>query len=104
MPIVLKGSWPACLSTGILLRSKARSFGQPLQGSIVEAPQVEVLGPALLHDPLLVGLGLPASVEDPNMVVLPGKADANLLMLTDYEQWALIDRSGQGRAAGREAL
>ena len=96
MPLTLKGSWPATLSAGILLLSKARRLGIPISVQILEDSMPIIKGPALIRDSLLVGLGLTKSKTDNNLVVVPGDSCAPILLRLGEADWVFVDRSGKG--------
>ncbi len=60
MTVSLQGNSPAALTAGILLLSRARSFGQRLDLEIVGDPLdiTAVEGPALVHSAVLASCGI----------------------------------------------
>ena len=104
LAIYFQGSWPACVSAGVLLYTKARRFGMSLAIHVVdEHVEEQVLPPSMFHSPLLVALGLPHSQYDSSTVIIPGESDAPGLMKLE-NQWYSIDRSGNGFCAETIAL
>jgi hypothetical protein len=99
------GSWPATLTAGILLLSKARSFGQPLRVSILRpANEIAIEGPVLLRSNLLVGVGLPTAKGNGNVVLFPGEAKNPLSVRLEHEGWLRLDRSGAGEMEETKAF
>ena len=105
MSIFFQGSWPACISAGVLLYTKARRFGLSLYINVVDEALLEVdFPPAIFYSPLLVALGVPHAKYDQSTIILSGKSDA-LGRLRFEEKWYAIDRSGFGhRDETRELL
>lgn len=104
VPIYIQGSWPACVSAGVLLYTKARRFGMSLSIHVVDRdlPEIDV-SPTMFYSPLLVALGLPHSRYDSATVIIPGESDAPGEIQIDH-QWYRIDRSGYGNRAETVAL
>ncbi len=109
MNVVLRGSSPATMAAGILLLSRARSFGQRIRVEIVGDP-VEigaVEGPAILHSAAVAGCGVGRELGHGALVVVPGPADAPVAVSisTDgRDGWFYIDRLGGGHHPATQAL
>lgn len=101
MSVELKGASARALTAGILLLSRARSFGLRLDVSVVGDPDdiALVTGPALLYSPVLHSCGVGRGLSEGGTVILPGPAAQPLAVClhTNGEgPWFLVDRSGQG--------
>lgn len=101
MSVELKGASARALTAGILLLSRARSFGLRLDVSIVGDPEdiALVRGPALLYSPVLSSCGVGRGNADSPVVIVPGPAEQPLavcLSLDGLGPWFLVDRCGQG--------
>lgn len=101
MNVALKGSSPATIASGILLLSRARSFGQRIHVEIVGDPgDIGVLeGPALLHSAPLASCGVGRELGSGALVVVPGPAAAPLAVSLSADgraDWFMVDRGGQG--------
>ncbi|MCB9762938.1 MAG: hypothetical protein H6739_24265 [Alphaproteobacteria bacterium] len=110
MDVALKGNSPVALTAGILLLSRARSFGIPQpQVSILGDPTdiTPVLGPAILHSHVLASCGVGREVGKGALVVITGPPDAPLLVSLAQEglgSWFAVDSGGQGLHPGTRAL
>jgi hypothetical protein len=101
MNIALKGTSPATMVAGILLLSRARSFGQRVKVEIVGDPgDIGVVeGPAILHSAPLASCGVGREYGSGALVVVPGPARAPLavsLTPDGRSEWFFVDRSGEG--------
>ena len=99
--VVLDGSWPTKLTTGILLLSKSRSFGIPIKVNIVGAPSTlpPVNGPGVVHCHVLSSCGVGRELGQGPLVVVPGPpADPVLMCLEPHGEgeWFTVDSSGVG--------
>ena len=75
MTVSLQGNSPAALTAGILLLSRARSFGQRLQVEVV-GPADEVTpveGPAIVHSAVLASCGIGRRLGSGALVIVPGR-------------------------------
>ena len=65
MTVELKGNSGTCLTAGILLLTRARSFGQRLAVAIVGSADeiTPIKGPALLHSPVFGNMWSRAALE-----------------------------------------
>lgn len=102
MSIILKGPSAAALTAGILLLSRARSFGLRLDVAIVgDADDIaEVKGPALVWSPVLAGCGVGRVANEGGIVVIPGPASEPLALCLAPDgvgDWFLVDRAGSGQ-------
>lgn len=102
MTVALKGSSPMALTAGILLLSRSRSFGQPLDVVIVGDPGTisEVRGPALVHAPVLASCGVGRELGSGGLVIVPGPAAAPLAVSLSGDgtgDWFRVDRAGDGQ-------
>lgn len=102
MEISLKGTSPAALVAGILLLSRARSFGIPgVRVQIVGDPDTitPVLGPAILHSNVLASCGVGREDGHGPLVIVPGAANLPLLASLSREglgPWFQLDTQGGG--------
>jgi hypothetical protein len=101
MTVSLQGSSPAVLTAGILLMSRARSFGRRLPVEIVgsETDITAVHGPALVHSPVLASCGVGRKLGSGALVIVPGPPAAPLattLAADGTSGWFQIDRAGGG--------
>lgn len=101
MNVLLKGSSPATMVAGILLLSKARSFGQRVRVEILGDPdEIGVVeGPAILHSAPLASCGVGREDGSGALVVVPGPPDTPLavsLTADGRSDWFLVDRAGVG--------
>lgn len=101
MSVELKGASARALTAGILLLSRARSFGLRLDVSVVGDPDdiAPVQGPALLYSPVLASCGVGRGQTGVATVVVPGPADrpiAVCLATNGDGPWFLVDRAGNG--------
>ena len=96
MSIYFQGSWPACVSAGVLLKTKARRFGINLNIYVVDKdlPE-EPIQPTLVYSPLLAALGLPTSKYESSNVIITGKSTVPGKVKFG-DSWYMIDRSGLG--------
>ncbi len=101
MSVELKGASARALTAGILLLSRARSFGLRIDVSVVGDPDdiALVTGPALLYSPVLSSCGVGRGSSEGATVILPGPAAQPLavcLSLNGEGPWFLVDRAGLG--------
>lgn len=101
MTVELRGNSAATLTAGILLLSRARSFGHRLDVAIVGSAEeiTPVEGPALVSSAVLATCGVGRRPGNGALVVVPGPADAPLATCLGAEgagDWFYLDRSGQG--------
>ena len=102
MDVVLTGSSPAALTAGILLLTRARSFGIPgMRVAVVGSPDevTQVRGPAILHSHVLASCGVGRDLGQGALVVVPGPATDPLLVSTSPEgrgAWFALDTTGIG--------
>ena len=102
MEVKLLGSSPAALTAGILLLTRARSFGIPgMRVTVVgEAADVSpVKGPAVLHSTVLASCGVGRELGQGALVVVPGPATDPLLVSTSPDgrgAWFTLDTTGFG--------
>lgn len=108
MKVALTGSIPGALTAGIMLLSKARQLGYPLQIAIVGKPDVpEILGPAVVYAPVLAGCGVGRENGVGATVVIPGPPGRPLLVSLaphGVEGWFEVDRQGNGAHPATQAL
>lgn len=110
MNVTLRGSSPVALVAGILLLSRARSFGVP-------GPRVAILGdptdiatvqgPAILHSHVLASCGVGRHYGRGPLVVVPGPSDAPLavnLGMDGLGTWFEVDSAGGGLHPATQAL
>jgi hypothetical protein len=102
LDVLLQGSSPAALTAGILLLTRARSFGIPgMRVSVVgdAATISEVRGPAVLNSQVLASCGIGRELGQGALVVIPGPATDPLLVSTSAEgrgAWFTLDTTGYG--------
>ena len=101
MGVALKGSSAVSLTAGILLLSRSRSFGQPLQVEILGDPLTitPVPGPALVHAPVLASCGIGRELGSGALVIVPGPAREPLAVSISEDgtgEWFWVDRAGDG--------
>jgi len=107
--VALKGSSPAALTAGILLASRARSFGVPLRVEIVGDPAeiTPVTGPAVLYSHVLASCGVGRDLGEGALVLVPGPATEPVLACLDVGglgEWFEVDSSGAGLHPGTQAF
>ncbi len=101
MMVSLRGSSPSTMALGVLLLSRARSFGQRIQVQIVGDPDDigVVTGPALVHSAPVASCGVGRELGNGALVVVPGPAEDPLaisLASDGVGPWFLVDRTGEG--------
>ena len=101
MTVTLRGNSPAALTAGILLLSRARSFGQRIGVEIVGDPAdlTPVLGPALVTSAVLTSCGVGREFGSGATVIVPGpSSDPLAVSLAEAGDgpWFFVDRSGAG--------
>lgn len=110
MELELKGNSPAALVAGILLLSRARSFGIPgLRVRIVGDRETitPVQGPAIFHSNVLASCGVGREDGQGPLVILPGPAELPLLACLSREglgPWFELDTQGQGLHPATQAF
>lgn len=109
MFVALKGSSAVSVTAGILLLSRARSFGLPLEVEIVGDPKeiTPVLGPALVHSPVLASCGVGRDHGAGALVVVPGPPSDPIAVSTAEHgvgEWFWVDRSGKGHDPATRAF
>lgn len=109
MAVQLQGPSAMALTAGILILSRARSFGQPFDVEIVGDPDAisPVVGPALVHAPVLASCGVGRELGHGGLVIVPGPASDPLacsLAEDGSRDWFLIDRAGGGQSAASQAF
>ena len=109
MSVALKGSSPAALTAGILLASRARSFGVPIRVEIVGDPAdiTPVMGPAVLHSHVLASCGVGRDLGEGALVLVPGPATEPVLACLGPNgagEWFEVDSSGAGLHPGTQAF
>lgn len=109
MSVALQGSSPATLTAGILLMSRARSFGRRMQVEIVGDPNeiTRVEGPALVHSPVLASCGVGRRLGSGALVIVPGAPSAPLATTLSPDglgEWFTVDRGGAGQHGATQAF
>lgn len=110
MELELKGNSPAALVAGILLLSRARSFGIPgVRVRIVGDRETitPVLGPAIFHSNVLASCGVGREDGQGPLVILPGPPDLPLLACLSREglgPWFELDTQGGGLHPATQAF
>jgi hypothetical protein len=105
MTVELKGNSASCLTAGILLLTRARTFGHRLDVAIVGTQEeiTSVRGPALVHSPVLATCGVGRRLGAGAQVIVPGNPVEPLAMCISESgcgEWFYVDRRGEGRHAG----
>jgi len=101
MNIVLRGSLPGATTAGIILLTRARQLGLPIQVQVITPTEGHepVLGPAVLYAPVLASCGVGREAGQGAMVVVPGPPRAPVLMTATphgVDGWFYVDRTGTG--------
>lgn len=109
MSVSLSGSSPTALTAGILLLSRARSFGQRFPVEIVGDPAdiATLRGPALVHSPVLASCGVGRRLGAGATVIVPGPASAPLALSFGADGvggWFEVDRAGDGQHPATQAF
>ena len=109
MNVCLRGSSPATMVAGILLLSRARTFGQRIRVDILGDPSEIgiVTGPAVLHSDPLAACGVGRELGSGALVVVPGPSAAPLAVsLTPDGRggWFEVAREGDGEHPATRAL
>ncbi|RME29095.1 MAG: hypothetical protein D6798_00930 [Deltaproteobacteria bacterium] len=109
MTVALKGPSAMALTAGILLLSRSRSFGMPLDVEIVGDPATvsPVRGPAIVHAPVLASCGVGRDLGSGALVIVPGPAAEPLaisLAEDGADGWFLADRAGDGQTPASRAF
>ncbi len=109
MNVCLRGSSPATMVAGILLLSRARTFGQRIRVEILGDPGDvgAVTGPAVLHSAALASCGVGRELGSGALVVVPGPGSAPLAMSLSPEgrgAWFEVARDGDGEHPASRAL
>jgi len=107
--VILRGSSPSVHTAGILLLSRARSFGLPFSVTVVGDPSdiTPVSGPAVVHSNVLASCGIGRELGQGALVVVPGPADQALMVCLGAEGtggWFGLDTSGRGTHAATQAF
>lgn len=110
MDVTLKGNSPGALTAGILLLSRARSFGVPSpRVAILGDPTdiAEVAGPAIVCSNVLASCGVGRTHGRGPLVVIPGAPDAPLAVNLGQDglgPWFEVDGAGLGLHPATQAL
>ena len=101
MAVALQGPSPAALTAGILLLSRSRSLGLPLEVKIVGDPSdvAAMTGPTMLYSPVLASCGVTRDRGAGPLVVVPGPSTEPLavtLTADGTDGWFTLDRAGTG--------
>jgi hypothetical protein len=109
MNVCLRGSSPATMVAGILLLSRARTFGQRIRVDILGDPsEVGVVsGPAVLHSAPLASCGVGRELGSGALVVVPGPCSAPLAVSLSADGrggWFEVAREGDGEHPATRAL
>jgi len=85
----ITGSHPACVVAGILLLSKARTFGQPLKIElIIDDSETQLVGPIIFRNVQISCFGVS---HIGNIVVGGGASDSILRIITT--EWGILEIS-----------
>ncbi|MSQ03603.1 MAG: hypothetical protein EXR71_17255 [Myxococcales bacterium] len=109
MNVCLRGSSPATMVAGILLLSRARTFGQRIRVDIVGDPTDvgAVTGPAVLYSAPLASCGVGRDFGSGALVVVPGPTTAPLAVSFSPDGrggWFEVAREGDGEHPASRAL
>lgn len=109
MNVCLRGSSPATMVAGILLLSRARTFGQRIRVDILGDPGDvgSVAGPAVLHSAALASCGVGRELGSGALVVVPGPGSAPLALSLSADGrggWFEVARDGEGEHPATRAL
>lgn len=101
MNVCLRGSSPATMVAGILLLSRARTFGQRIRVDILGDPEDvgAIHGPAVLHSAALASCGVGRELGSGALVVVPGPGTAPLAVSLSADGrggWFSVAREGDG--------
>ncbi len=101
MHVALEGSSSAALTAGILLLSRARSFGFPFKVDVVGDPAAitPVVGPAVVHSPVIASCGIGRELGSGALVIVPGPSEDPLAVCLEdggLGEWFTVDRAGRG--------
>lgn len=108
MNVALKGSSPGATTAGILLLTRARQLGLPLQVAVVgdESDAVAIPGPAVCYAPVLASCAVGREHGYGATVVIPGPPGHPVLVTVQPHGeggWFLVDRTGKGAHAATRA-
>jgi len=109
MEVVLQGNSPAATTVGILLLTKARQLGYPLNVTLIGDPEdvAAVPGPALVYAPVLASCGVGRKDGSGATVIISGPPGTPLLMTVQphgTDGWFLVDRGGEGSHPATKAF
>ncbi len=109
MDIVLRGSMPGATTAGIILMTKSRQLGLPLQVQVIGNPDSmpRVPGPAVVYAPVLASCGVGRDAGSGAMVVVPGPPRAKILMTATPHGvggWFFVDRTANGHHPATKAF
>jgi hypothetical protein len=108
MDVALRGNSPSTVTAGIMLLTRARQMGFPLQVRVVghQHEIQRVPGPAVLYAPVLASCGVGREAGSGATVVLPGPPGAPVqvsLAPHGVGDWFLVDRTGNGSHPATQA-
>ena len=109
MDIALSGNSPSTLTAGIMLLTRARQLGFPMQVVIVGDPSTltPVPGPAVVYAPVLASCGVGRELGSGATVVVPGPPGTPLrasIAPHGTRSWFLVDRANQGHHPATKAF
>lgn len=101
MHVALRGSFPGATTAGIMLLTRARQLGLPLQVSVVGDPdrRPRVEGPAALYAPVLASCGVGREHGQGALVIVPGPPGKPVFMTAvphGVDGWFAVTRTGEG--------
>jgi len=107
--VALKGTSAVSVTAGILLLTRARSFGLPLEVEIVGDPTdvAVVQGPALVYSAVLASCGVGREHAAGALVIVPGPPGEPIAVSLSEDgtgPWFLIDRTGKGAHPATQAF
>lgn len=101
MQVALRGSCPGATTAGIMLLTRARQLGLPLQVSVIGDPGAspKVEGPAALYAPVLASCGVGREYGQGALVIVPGPPGKPVFMTAvphGVDGWFPVTRTGEG--------
>lgn len=109
MEVFLRGSSPGATTAGIMLLTRARQLGYPLEVAVVGDPDdiLPIPGPAVCYAPVLASCGVGREEGSGATVVVPGPP-GRPVMVTVHPHgesgWFFVDRSGNGHHPATQAF
>jgi len=107
--VTLRGSSPGATTAGIMLLTRARQLGYPLEVLVIGDPDdiLPIPGPAVCYAPVLASCGVGREAGSGATVVLPGPPGQPLIMTVHphgESGWFQVDRGGAGQHPATRAF